>query len=99
MPTYSNPTGDTLSAENVERLARMKTGAADFTIFADDAYRVHHLTDDPPEPVNILEACKSGRPPRPRYSLRIDLENHLRWGGAGVFGLERRQHRAICPAS
>jgi DNA-binding transcriptional MocR family regulator len=65
VPTYSNPTGDTISDENVRRLASMKTAAPDFTIFADDAYCVHHLTDDPKVPLNLLTVCKdAGNPDR-----------------------------------
>ena len=58
VPTYSNPTGDTVSAETVMRLAKMKTSAPDFTIFADDAYAVHHLVDNPRIPKNLLRACE-----------------------------------------
>jgi hypothetical protein len=45
VPTYSNPTGDVVSDAVVRRLAAMPTAAPDFTIFADDAYAVHHLDD------------------------------------------------------
>lgn len=65
VPTYSNPTGDTVSDETVKRLASMKTAAADFTILADDAYLVHHLTDEPVKPLNLLRACEAaGNPDR-----------------------------------
>src|SRR5262249_1515373 len=56
VPKYSNPTGETYSAETVERLARMPA-ANDFRLFWDNAYAVHHLTDQPDELENILEAC------------------------------------------
>jgi DNA-binding transcriptional MocR family regulator len=58
VPTYSNPTGDTVSDEAVLRLANMKTAAPDFTIFADDAYVVHHLVENPRVPKNLLRACE-----------------------------------------
>lgn len=65
VPTYSNPTGDSISDENVRRLASMKTAAPDFTILADDAYIVHHLGDDRDEPLSLLQAChEAGNPDR-----------------------------------
>ncbi len=58
VPTYSNPTGDTISDDNVRRLAKMKTAASDFTIFADDAYAVHLLSEEKIKPLNLLTACR-----------------------------------------
>ncbi|HSO20739.1 MAG TPA: aminotransferase class I/II-fold pyridoxal phosphate-dependent enzyme, partial [Desulfosarcina sp.] len=66
VPVFSNPTGAVYTDETVERLARMATGAADFRIFWDNAYPVHHLGGGPPRVRNILEACKAaGNPERP----------------------------------
>ncbi len=58
VPTYSNPTGDTTSQAVADRLGAMKTAAPDFTIFADDAYAVHHLDDSPPAHPDLLGAAK-----------------------------------------
>ena len=59
VPTYSNPTGDTISEPVAQRLVSMPTAAKDFTIFADDAYAVHHLQDNPPVAPNLLKLAKA----------------------------------------
>ncbi len=82
VPTYSNPTGDTVSDETVRRLAGMKTAAPDFTIFADDAYRVHHLSDEPAEPLNLLRACEAvGNPDR---VYLFGSTSKITFAGAGI---------------
>ena len=58
VPTYSNPTGATVSESVAKQLVSMPTAASDFTIFADDAYAIHHLTDNPPVAPNLLELAK-----------------------------------------
>jgi len=64
VPTYSNPGGETISAAKAVRLAEMTTAADDFTIFADDAYRAHHL-GEPDATVNLVELCaRAGQPDR-----------------------------------
>lgn len=63
VPKYSNPTGAVYSDEVVKRLANMKTRAADFRIFWDNAYAVHYLTDSPAPLKSILEACKQAGDP------------------------------------
>ena len=65
-PLYSNPDGFVYSPEVCERLASMKTAAADFRIFWDNAYVVHHLFEDRRESIpDILALCeKAGNPNR-----------------------------------
>ena len=57
MPKYANPSGEVYSAETIRRLAAMRTGAPDFRLFWDNAYAVHHLTENQHEIANILDAC------------------------------------------
>jgi len=66
VPTYSNPSGETISPEKARRLASLTAASPEFTIFADDAYRVHHLSgDDRDEPVNFVALCaEAGNPDR-----------------------------------
>ncbi|MCI8951362.1 MAG: aminotransferase class I/II-fold pyridoxal phosphate-dependent enzyme [Lachnospiraceae bacterium] len=65
VPLYSNPTGSIYSDDVVRRLAKMETAAKDFTIFWDNAYVVHHLTDEEPKILNMIRECeKAGRPDR-----------------------------------
>ena len=59
VPNYSNPTGDSLSQQSADRLVNMATAASDFTIFADDAYAVHHLVDNPAPFANLLRTAQA----------------------------------------
>lgn len=82
VPVYSNPDGYTYSDDTVRRLAQMETAAADFKIFWDDAYCVHHLTDEPESTISILEECRlAGCPERP---LLFCSTSKITFPGAGV---------------
>jgi DNA-binding transcriptional MocR family regulator len=59
VPKYSNPTGHTYSSETVGRLAALPSIAGDnFRVMWDNAYAVHHLTDEPDELANVMETAR-----------------------------------------
>lgn len=89
VPKYSNPTGETYSAETVERLAAMQSGADDFRLFWDNAYAVHHLTETPDELENVLEACtRRGTPDRPLVFASTSKVTFAQ-GGLGLFAASK----------
>ena len=82
VPQYSNPDGYVYSDETIRRFASMKTAAPDFKIIWDDAYCVHHLTDEIIEIPNILTECKkAGNSERP---LIFCSTSKITYPGAGV---------------
>jgi DNA-binding transcriptional MocR family regulator len=82
VPKYSNPTGAIYSEEVVARLASMKTAAADFRIFWDNAYSVHHLTEERIEIANVLElSARRGHANRP---LVFASTSKITLAGAGL---------------
>lgn len=82
VPKYSNPDGTCYSDETVRRLAAMPTAAPDFRVFWDNAYAVHHLTDEEVEIADLLRACAaSGHPDR---VFVFGSTSKITLGGAGV---------------
>ncbi len=83
VPTYSNPGGETVSVQKARRLAALKAAAPDFTIFADDAYRVHHLyAQDRDEAVNFVALCaEAGHPDR---AFVFASTSKITFAGAGL---------------
>lgn len=81
VPLHSNPEGICYSDKVVDRLASMKTAAADFRIFWDNAYGIHHIYEDVPLK-NIITACEeSGHPNRVYYFFST---SKITFPGAGV---------------
>jgi DNA-binding transcriptional MocR family regulator len=82
VPMYSNPTGVTYTVAEVEALVAMPTAAPDFRLFWDNAYAVHHLTDDEPAVIDVLgAAAAAGHPDRP---IVFASTSKITLPGAGV---------------
>lgn len=82
VPTYSNPTGDSIAQEVAEALLSFKAAAPDFTILADDAYRVHHLSEDRDAPLNLLALAKAAG--NPERVLTFASTSKVTFAGAGL---------------
>jgi DNA-binding transcriptional MocR family regulator len=82
VPTYSNPTGDSISLSTAERLASMKCASPDFTIFADDAYGVHHVVDNPSEVPSLIRVCEEKGNPDRIYVF--GSTSKITFAGAGI---------------
>jgi DNA-binding transcriptional MocR family regulator len=82
VPKYSNPTGAVYSETVIERLAAMKTAAPDFRLYWDNAYTVHHLTEQRIEIANVMELCaRHGHPNRP---FVFASTSKITLGGSGL---------------
>ncbi|MGF9756684.1 aminotransferase class I/II-fold pyridoxal phosphate-dependent enzyme [Microvirga sp. 0TCS3.31] len=82
VPTYANPSGATCSQDVAARLAAMPTAAPDFKIFWDNAYALHHLTEEEAKSADILTlASAAGHPDRP---VMFASTSKITWAGAGV---------------
>ena len=82
VPVHSNPTGASYSERVARALVSMPAAASDFRILWDNAYAVHHLTDDPPAPLDVLGlAAEAGNPDRP---VVFASTSKITYPGAGV---------------
>ena len=82
VPTYANPAGSVVSQEVASRLAAMPTSAPDFRIFWDNAYALHHLTQDEAKTADILSlASAAGHPHRP---VMFASTSKITFAGSGV---------------
>lgn len=83
VPMYSNPTGTSISEARARELAEIKAAADDFTLLWDNAYGLHHLSDDNQAPmVDILPLCaEAGHPDRPWIYAST---SKMTFAGAGV---------------
>jgi len=83
VPLYSNPDGITYSEDTCKRFAEMKTAAPDFRIMWDNAYGVHHLSDENFDSIpDIIDLCeKAGNPDR---AFVFASTSKITWAGAGI---------------
>lgn len=82
VPKYSNPDGVCYSDDVVRRLASMTTAAPDFRIFWDNAYAVHHLTDEEIEIADLLALC--GEHGNPDRAFIFGSTSKITFAGSGV---------------
>jgi DNA-binding transcriptional MocR family regulator len=82
VPKYSNPTGTVYSDATIARLAKMPTAAPDFRLFWDNAYAVHHLSEERLEIASIDAECT--RHGHPNRAFVFGSTSKVTFAGAGV---------------
>jgi DNA-binding transcriptional MocR family regulator len=82
VPTYANPNGAVYTEEVTRALLEMPAAAADFRMFWDNAYAVHHLTDVETPALDVLGMAEAaGNPNRP---FLFASTSKITFAGAGV---------------
>jgi len=82
VPMYANPTGLTYTDDAVRRLAALKPAAADFRIIWDNAYCLHHLSDDQDTLLNIFDESKKAG--NEDIAIQFTSTSKVSFPGSGV---------------
>ena len=91
VPRYSNPTGETYSADTVRRIAALgRIAAPGFRVMWDNAYAVHHLAGGAPPPENVMAHCRAAG--TEDSVVQFASTSKVTFAGAGIsfFGASRR---------
>ncbi len=82
VPTYANPSGAVYTEAVTRDLVSLPAAAPDFRIFWDNAYAVHHLSDDESPALDVLGlAAAAGHPDR---VFLFASTSKITFAGAGV---------------
>lgn len=82
VPMYSNPGGVSFSEATIERFASLKPAAKDFRVIWDNAYCVHHLSEDCDKFYNIFEYAKKYG--NEDFFIEVTSTSKISFPGAGI---------------
>ena len=91
VPRFSNPTGETYSADTVRRIAALgRIAAPGFRVMWDNAYAVHPLVEDGPAVENVMTRCRAAG--TEDSVVQFGSTSKVTFAGAGIafFGGSRR---------
>jgi len=85
VPTYANPDGTVYGEEVTKALVGMPTAAADFRIFWDNAYAIHHLTDVETPALDVLGMAEAAGHANRVFVIASTSKVTLAGGGVSFF--------------
>lgn len=85
VPMYSNPSGITYSDAVVERFAALKPAAKDFRVIWDNAYCVHHISEETDKLANIFTVAAKYN--NEDMFIEVTSTSKISFPGAGVSAL------------